>query len=169
MSSITLQHLQDVLFAVRDRFGRASAVELIRKHGEAERLAEVPPANYEVLHAAASSFLALPIHVGNLSRAASVLVRQKEALDKALEVLMTAKDDLSAAVDGAVSEMSKAADFIRNHPAAADDPDLKAMADRLTAASQALAGVDTGSTTSGTDTVTGGNPSDTVTGGTPAA
>lgn len=58
--------------------------------------------------------------------------------------IMAAIDDLKASVDNAVAvmsaaaaEMAAAADFIRNHPAANNDPALQEMAARLQAAADA--------------------------------
>lgn len=56
--------------------------------------------------------------------------------------IMAAIDALKASVDSAVTEMVAAADFIRNHPAANNDPALQDMAARLQAAADALHGVD---------------------------
>ena len=50
---------------------------------------------------------------------------------------------LGEAVDTAVTEMGKAAESIRAHPAAQNDTGLLAMADRLSNAATALSGVDT--------------------------
>lgn len=58
------------------------------------------------------------------------------------QAIMAAIDDLKAAVDSAVAEMSAAADFIRNHPATNNDPALADFASRLQAAAEALHGVD---------------------------
>lgn len=66
---------------------------------------------------------------------------------------------LGDAVDGAVGEMNKAADFIKAHPAAQNDPALMDFANRLSAAATALAGVDTEVVATGTDT--GGGTVDT--------
>lgn len=56
------------------------------------------------------------------------------------EMIMAAIDDLKAAVDNAVAEMSAAADFIRNHPS--NDPTLADFASRLQTAANALHEVD---------------------------
>lgn len=55
---------------------------------------------------------------------------------------MAAIDDLKNAVDSAVAEMQAAADFIKNHPATNNDPQLADFAQRLQSAADALHGVD---------------------------
>jgi hypothetical protein len=50
--------------------------------------------------------------------------------------------NLKEAAGNAVTEMDKAADYIRSHPAAVNDPEFRAIADRLTAASQSLSSAD---------------------------
>lgn len=139
----TFAEVREILNRIRYVIGRQQAVNIIREHGQAYSLAELDERLYDFVYQKAEEFWFRYHGVpGELQRAAHRLDGVRYALNRMMEQMMSVKDDLNAAVDGAVSEMQKAGDFIRNHPASNSDPELKALADRLTAASTALGGVD---------------------------
>lgn len=140
--TITLDHLREVLNEVGKIYGIGRARDVIQEIGGAQFLVHVPQERYEELLHVSQIILRFALPDG-LERAAHGLQQSYQALDNIMGELMAAKDNLREAVDAAANEMTKAADFIKNHPATADDPELQSWADRLNASAQALAGVDT--------------------------
>lgn len=132
-----------ILERVRDTIGRDVAVQIIFEHGNADRLSEIDATLFDHVYRKAEEALNTSDGIsGRLKRAADLLIVNRHAFSRAMELAMSATDDLRKAVDGAVNEMGRAADFIRNHPASQNDPELAAFASRLKAASDALGGVD---------------------------
>ncbi len=159
---MTREDVRAVLERVRDRFSYEHAVKIIREIGHANHLVSVDQSNFEAMHRRALSLLGEDAHLeiaDGIVRAAIELQDSFTAFITAEKVMQTNKERLAAAVDAAVTEMQKAADFIKAHPAAADDPELGALADRLSNAATALGGVDTDPATSagagGTETGSG--------------
>lgn len=149
----TIDEVREVLIRVRDQVGIDQARDLILKVGGAPVLRYVDAENYDALFAAANKVLGIHDPVARLNGASALLLGKFSALLNSMESQMAALDDLKTAVDQSVAEMNRAADFIRNHPAASNDTALQDMASRLSAAATALAGVDTTGTATSSGTV----------------
>jgi hypothetical protein len=135
-----------VLERVRDKLGFERAVQVVHEIGGASHLIHVDQNHFELMHQHALVLLGEGAHIeiaDGLRRAAVVLKDAFTALQTAESGMSDAMKVLETAVDGAVGEMNKAADFIKAHPAAQNDPALMDMANRLSAAATALSGVDT--------------------------
>lgn len=155
---MTRDDVKAVLERVRDKLGYDHAVKIVREIGHANHLINVDETNFAAMHRRALSLLGEDAHLeiaDGIVRAATELQDSFIAFTTTEKAMATNKERLAAAVDAAVAEMSKAADFIKAHPAATEDPELAAMADRLSNAATALSGVDTETApveTAGTDT-----------------
>lgn len=170
MTAITVDELRAVLTKVRDQFGFAYARAVIRRiGGGAGRISEIPAHLYDaVFHHADELVNGRQRVIDGLTGAAGQLSEAAIALISFRELYMTAMDDLTGAVNNAVAEMGKAAQFIKDHPAAQNDSALADFATRLQAASDALAGVDVTAAVADTGAGSAGGGTDTGTGGAPA-
>jgi hypothetical protein len=140
---ITRDDIRTVLERVRDKLGFERAVQVVHEIGGASHLIYVDQNRFELMHQHALVLLAHIEIADGLLRAASELITAHDALTTAESEMSDARKALATAVAAAVTEMGKAADFIKAHPAAQDDTDLMDMANRLSAAATALSGVDT--------------------------
>lgn len=160
---MTRDDIRGLLERVRDTIGFDAAVAIVRTEGHANHLVHVAEEHFGAMRDKALMILGEGAHIeiaDGIMEAATALKEAYNAFIATEQTMSDAKTRLGAAVDTAVAEMSKAADFIKNHPAANDDPELGAMADRLSAAATALSGVDgtvdnTGGTDTGSGTVSG--------------
>lgn len=162
--STTINDVREVLEDVRDQLGYQAAKRIVRDIGKAEMLSDVPERLWDAVIVAAHGRLS-PTPSDRLSSRAADLYSSMQALVQLKGTIMAAIDDLKNAVDSAVGEMTKAADFIRNHPAAQNDAALADMANRLAAAAQALSGVDVDTVATMAGTATGAAGNDTTGGG----
>lgn len=142
-----IEAVKNILFRVRDEISHPEAVKIINEIGRASRIGEIAEELYEEVIRHAEHLLNHRHHnpeilTGRLTWAADLLRRRWNALERSKGQFMSAMDDLKTAVDSSVAEMERAATFIRNHPAAANDPQLADFATRLQNAANALGGVD---------------------------
>jgi hypothetical protein len=139
---IKFSEIEALAYALKREFGRETAIMAIRIVGGAERLADIAEHRYEAFKTHVEALLRHPDPADELHRAALRLDAYRSALLETRDIMSQAYDNMKAASEGAATEMGKAGDFIRNHPTVNNDPEMQAMADRLTAASKALSAVD---------------------------
>lgn len=142
-SEITFSQIKAAAQTIRQEFGRPIAIYVIQSIGKANSLAEMSQRHYPAFMMECQDMIAMirgPS--GELYRATRRMELYSLALIQARDTMSQASDNLKAAVDGAATEMARAADFIRNHSSASQDAEMQAMADKLTGAAKALSGVD---------------------------
>ena len=144
--TITHDEVRVLLERVLQLDGFAVASSIVHIEGRADKLMYVANDRLPAMRDRALILLGESAHIilaDGIQRAATELRGAFQALQTARMAMSDAMTRLGEAVDTAVTEMGKAAESIRAHPAAQNDTGLLAMADRLSNAATALSGVDT--------------------------